>query len=83
MVLGSKTGEPLYIPRVTEEREILSKIDSADGALVSQLKEDVLKIIEIHKKLANNEGFVLSSDQTDDIIKKHLNVFLQYKKQTF
>ena len=83
MVLGSKTGEPLYIPRVTEEREILSKIDSADGALVSQLKEDVLKIIEIHKKLANNEGFVFSSDQTDDIIKKHLNVFYNTKSKLF
>ena len=83
MVLGSKTGEPLYIPRVTEEREILSKIDSADGALVPQLKEDVLKIIEIHKKLANNEGFVLSSDQTDDIIKKHLNVFYNTKSKLF
>lgn len=83
MVLGSKTGEPLYIPRVTEEREILSKIDSADGALVSQLKEDVLKIIEIHKKFANNEGFVLSSDQTDDIIKKHLNVFYNTKSKLF
>lgn len=83
MVLGSKTWEPLYIPRVTEEREILSKIDSADGALVSQLKEDVLKIIEIHKKLANNEGFVLSSDQTDDIIKKHLNVFYNTKSKLF
>ena len=83
MVLGSKTGEPLYIPRVTEEREILSKIDSADGALVSQLKEDVLKIIEIHKKLANNEGFVLSNDQTDDIIKKHLNVFYNTKSKLF
>lgn len=83
MVLGSKTGDPLYIPRVTEEREILSKIDSADGALVSQLKEDVLKIIEIHKKLANNEGFVLSSDQTDDIIKKHLNVFYNTKSKLF
>lgn len=83
MVLGSKTGEPLYIPRVTEEREILSKIDSADGVLVSQLKEDVLKIIEIHKKLANNEGFVLSSDQTDDIIKKHLNVFYNTKSKLF
>lgn len=83
MVLGSKTGEPLYIPRVTEEREILSKIDSADGALVSQLKEDVLKIIEIHKKLANNEGFVLSSDQTDNIIKKHLNVFYNTKSKLF
>lgn len=83
MVLGSKTGEPLYIPRVTEEREILSKIDSADCALVSQLKEDVLKIIEIHKKLANNEGFVLSSDQTDDIIKKHLNVFYNTKSKLF
>lgn len=83
MVLGSKTGEPLYIPRVTEEREILSKIDSADGALVSQLKEYVLKIIEIHKKLANNEGFVLSSDQTDDIIKKHLNVFYNTKSKLF
>lgn len=83
MVLGSKTGEPLYIPRVTEEREILSKIDSADGALVSQLKENVLKIIEIHKKLANNEGFVLSSDQTDDIIKKHLNVFYNTKSKLF
>lgn len=83
MVLGSKTGEPLYIPRVTEEREILSKIDSADGGLVSQLKEDVLKIIEIHKKLANNEGFVLSSDQTDDIIKKHLNVFYNTKSKLF
>lgn len=83
MVLGSKTGEPLYISRVTEEREILSKIDSADGALVSQLKEDVLKIIEIHKKLANNEGFVLNSDQTDDIIKKHLNVFYNTKSKLF
>ena len=44
MVLGSKTGESLYIPRVTEEREILSKIDSADGNLISQLKDDIVKI---------------------------------------
>lgn len=83
MVLGSKTGESLYIPRVTEEREILSKINSADGNLVSQLKEDILKIIEIHKRLATNEGFVLSSDQTNDIIKKHLNVFYNTKSKLF
>lgn len=83
MVLGSKTGESLYIPRVTEEREILSKIDSADGNLVSQLKEDILKIIEIHKRFANNEGFVLSVDQTDDIMKKHLNVFYDTKSKLF
>ena len=83
MVLGSKTGESLYIPRVTEEREILSKIDSADGNLVSQLKEDILKIIEIHKRLANNEGFILSGDQTDDIMKKHLNVFYDTKSKLF
>ena len=83
MVLGSKTGESPYIPRVTEEREILSKIDSADGNLASQLKDDIAKILEIHKKLANNEGFVLSSDQTDDIIKKHLNVFYDTKSKLF
>lgn len=83
MVLGSKTGESLYIPRVTEEREILSKIDSADDNLVSQLKEDILKIIEIHKRFANNEGFVLSCDQTDDIMKKHLNVFYDTKSKLF
>ena len=83
MVLGSKTGESLYIPRVTEEREILSKINSADGNLVSQLKEDILKIIEIHKRLATNEGFVLCSDQTNDIIKKHLNVFYNTKSKLF
>ena len=83
MVLGSKTGESLYIPRVTEEREILSKIDSADGNLISQLKEDILKIIEIQKRFANNEGFVLSGDQTDDIMKKHLNVFYDTKNKLF
>lgn len=83
MVLGSKAGESLYIPRVTEEREILSKIDSADGSLVSQLKEDILKIIEIHKRFANNDGFVLSGDQTDDIMKKHLNVFYDIKSKLF
>lgn len=83
MVLGSKTGESLYIPRVTEEREILSKIDSADGNLISQLKEDILKIIDIHKRFANNEGFVLSGDQTDDIMKKHLNVFYDTKNKLF
>ena len=83
MVLGSKTGESLYIPRVTEEREILSKIDSADGNLISQLKDDVAKILEIHKRLATNEGFVLSSDQTNDIIKKHLNVFYNTKSKLF
>lgn len=83
MVLGSQTGESPYIPRVTEEREILSKINSADGNLVSQLKEDILKIIEIHKKLATNEGFVLSIDQTNDIIKKHLNVFYNTKSKLF
>lgn len=83
MVLGSKTGESLYIPRVTEEREILSKIDSADGNLISQLKGDIAKILEIHKKLANNEGFVLSGDQTDDIMKKHLNVFYDTKSKLF
>ena len=83
MVLGSKTGESLYIPRVTEEREILSKINSADGNLISQLKEDILKILEIHKRFANNEGFVLSSEQTDDVIKKHLNVFYDTKSKLF
>lgn len=83
MVLGSKTGESPYIPRVTEEREILSKIDSSDGNLISQLKGDIAKILEIHKKLANNEGFVLSSDQADDIIKKHLNVFYDTKSKLF
>lgn len=83
MVLGSKTGESLYIPRVTEERKILSKIDSADGNLISQLKDDVAKILEIHKRLATNEGFVLSSDQTNDIIKKHLNVFYNTKSKLF
>lgn len=83
MVLGSKAGESLYIPRVTEEREILSKIDLADSNLVSQLKDDIAKILEIHKKLANNEGFVLSSDQTNDIIKKHLNVFYDTKSKIF
>jgi|GEM_PF-3677735 hypothetical protein len=83
MVLGSKTGESLYIPRVTEEREILSKINSADGNLVSQLKDDIAKILEIHKRLATNEGFILSSDQTNDIIKKHLNVFYNTKSKLF
>ena len=83
MVLGSQTWESPYIPRVTEEREILSKIDSADGSLVSQLKEDILKIIEIHKRFANNDGFVLSGDQTDDIMKKHLNVFYDTKSKLF
>ena len=83
MVLGSKNGESPYIPRVTEEREILSKIDSADGNLISQLKDDIAKILEIHKRLATNEGFVLSSEQTDDIIKKHLNVFYDTKSKLF
>lgn len=83
MVLGSQTGESLYIPRVTEEREILSKIDSADGNLISQLKDDIVKILEIHKRLANNEGFILSGDQTDDIMKKHLNVFYDTKSKLF
>ncbi len=83
MVLGSKTGESPYIPRVTEEREILSKIDSADGNLISQLKDDIAKILEIHKRLATNEGFILSSEQTDDIIKKHLNVFYDTKNKLF
>lgn len=83
MVLGSKTGESLYIPRVTEEREILSRIDSADGNLIPQLKDDIAKILEIHKRLANNEGFVLSGDQTDDIMKKHLNVFYDTKSKLF
>lgn len=83
MVLGSQTGESPYIPRVTEEREILSKIDSADGNLVSQLNDDIAKILEIHKKLATNEGFVLSIDQTNDIIKKHLNVFYNTKSKLF
>lgn len=83
MVLGSKTGESLYIPRVTEEREILSKIDSADGNLISQFKDDIVKILEIHKRLANNEGFILSGDQTDDIMKKHLNVFYDTKSKLF
>ena len=83
MVLGSQTGESPYIPRVTEEREILSKIDSADGNLVSRLKDDIAKILEIHKKLATNEGFVLSIDQTDDIMKKHLNVFYDTKSKLF
>lgn len=83
MVLGSQTGESPYIPRVTEEREILSKIDSADGNLVSQLKDDIAKILKIHKKLATNEGFVLSIDQTDDILKKHLNVFYNTKSKLF
>lgn len=83
MVLGSKNGGSLYIPRVTEEREILSKIDSADGNLISQLKDDISKILEIHKRLATNEGFVLSSEQTDYIIKKHLNVFYDTKSKLF
>lgn len=83
MVLGSQTGESPYIPRVTEEREILSKIDSADGNLVSRLKDDIAKILEIHKKLATNEGFVLIIDQTDDILKKHLNVFYNTKSKLF
>ena len=83
MVLGSQTWESPYIPRVTEEREILSKIDSADGNLVSRLKDDIAKIFEIHKKLATNEGFVLSIDQTDDILKKHLNVFYNTKSKLF
>lgn len=83
MVLGSQTGESPYIPRVTEEREILSKIDSADGNLVSRLKDDIAKIFEIHKKLATNEGFILSIDQTDDILKKHLNVFYNTKSKRF
>lgn len=83
MVLGSQTGKSPYIPRVTEEREILSKIDLADGNLVSRLKDDIAKILEIHKKLATNEGFILSSDQTNDIIKKHLNVFYNTKSKLF
>lgn len=83
MVLGSQTGESPYIQRVTEEREILSKIDSADGNLISKLKDDIAKILEIHKKLATNEGFVLSIDQTDDILKKHLNVFYNTKSKLF
>ena len=83
MVLGSQTRESPYIPRVTEEREILSKIDSADGNLISQLKDDIAKILEIHKRLATNEGFILSSDQTDDIMKKHLNVFYDTKSKLF
>lgn len=83
MVLGSQTGESPYIPRVTEEREILSKIDLADGNLVSRLKDDIAKILEIHKKIATNEGFVLSIDQTDDILKKHLNVFYNTKSKLF
>ena len=83
MVLGSQTGESPYIPRVTEEREILSKIDSVDGNLISQLKDDIAKILEIHKRLATNEGFILSSDQTNDIIKKHLNVFYDTKSKLF
>lgn len=83
MVLGSQTGESPYILRVTEEREILSKIDSADGNLVSRLKDDIAKIFEIHKKLATNEGFILSIDQTDDILKKHLNVFYNTKSKLF
>ena len=83
MVLGSQTGESPYIPRVTEEREILSKIDLADGNLISQLKDDIAKILEIHKRLATNEGFILSSDQTNDIIKKHLNVFYNTKSKLF
>ena len=83
MVLGSQTGESPYIPRVTEEREILSKIDLADGNLVSRLKDDIVKILEIHKRLANNEGFILSGDQTDDIMKKHLNVFYDTKSKLF
>ena len=83
MVLGSQTGKSPYIPRVTEEREILSKIDLADGNLVSLLKDDIAKILEIHKKLATNEGFILSSDQTNDIIKKHLNVFYNTKSKLF
>lgn len=83
MVLGSQAGESPYIPRVTEEREILSKIDSADGNLISQLKDDIAKILEIHKRLATNEGIILSSDQTNDIIKKHLNVFYDTKNKLF
>lgn len=83
MVLGSQTGESPYILRVTEEREILSKIDSADGNLVSRLKDDIAKIFEIHKKLATNEGFILSIDQTDDILKEHLNVFYNTKSKLF
>jgi hypothetical protein len=83
MVLGSQTGESPYIPRVTEEREILSKIDSADGNLISKLKDDIAKILKIHKRLATNEGFILSSDQTNDIIKKHLNVFYDTKSKLF
>lgn len=83
MVLGSQTGESPYIPRVTEEREILSKIDLADGNLISQLKDDIAKILEIHKRLATNEGFILSSDQTNDIIKKHLNIFYDTKSKLF
>ena len=83
MVLGSKNGESLYIPRVTEEREILSKIDSADDNLLSQLKDDIAKILEIHKRFANNEGFVLSCDQTDNVIKKHLNVFYDTRSKLF
>ena len=83
MVLGSQTGESPYIPRVTEGREILSKIDSADGNLISKLKDDIAKILKIHKRLATNEGFILSSDQTNDIIKKHLNVFYDTKSKLF
>lgn len=83
MVLGSQTGESPYIPRVTEEREILSKIDSADGNLISKLKDDIAKILKIHKRLATNESFILSSDQTNDIIKKHLNVFYDTKSKLF
>ena len=83
MVLGSQTGESPYIPRVTEEREILSKIDLADGNLISKLKDDIAKILKIHKRLATNEGFILSSDQTNDIIKKHLNVFYDTKSKLF
>lgn len=81
--MDQKLGNPFYIPRVTEEREILSKIDSADGNLISQLKDDIVKILEIHKRLANNEGFILSGDQTDDIMKKHLNVFYDTKSKLF
>lgn len=50
---------------------------------MDHLKDDIAKILEIHKKLATNEGFVLSSDQTDDIIKKHLNVFYDTKSKLF
>ena len=83
MVLGSKTGESPYIPRVTEEREILSKIDSADGNLIFQLKDDIVKILEIHKRLANNEGFIFDEYMTDSIMKNNLNIFYDTKNKLF